>query len=53
MNIKNWIMKRYLELAGKIGFVLAKLVMAGFFGMILYFGYKFLLTGWYLFFTTK
>ncbi len=46
-------MKRYLELAGKIGVVLAKLTMASFFAMILYFGYKFLLTGWYLFFTTK
>lgn len=46
-------MKRYMELAGKIGIVLAKLTMAGFFAMILYFGYKFLLTGWYLFFTTK
>ena len=53
MNIKKWIMKRYMELAGKIGIVLAKVVMCSFMGLILYFGYKFLLTGWYLFFTTK
>jgi hypothetical protein len=53
MNIKNWIMKRYMELAGKIGVILAKVVMGGFMAVILYFGYKFLLTGWYLFFTTK
>jgi hypothetical protein len=53
MNIKNWIMKRYMELAEKIGIILAKVVMGGFMGLILYFGYKFLLTGWYLFFTTK
>jgi hypothetical protein len=53
MNIKNWIMKRYMELAGKIGVILAKVVMGGFMAVILYFGYKFLLTGWYLIFTTK
>jgi hypothetical protein len=53
MNIKNWIMKRYMELAEKIGIILAKVVMGGFMAVILYFGYKFLLTGWYLFFTTK
>ena len=53
MNIKNWIMKRYMELAEKIGIILAKVVMGGFMAGILYFCYKILLTGWYLFFTTK
>ena len=35
MNIKKWIMKRYMELAGKIGVILAKVVMGSFMAIIL------------------
>ena len=53
MNLKQMIMKTYLKIAAKVGTILAIALGVAFFAALLWGGYYFLITAWYLFFTTK